>query len=125
MENPFPPHATSLGGGFTTSSNFGMPSLTSTQEPKDPFHNTTLGNDDEEVYQEENLIDHNNIPNDVQIFLANPYNVEMMEKYIKANKIEIFLNLVKDGVNVSTRFDEATLFRQIMKGGAPVLPNPK
>lgn len=48
MENPFPPHATSLGGGFPSSSNFGMPNLTSTQEPEDPLHNTTLGNDDVE-----------------------------------------------------------------------------
>ena len=46
----------------------------------------------------------------------------MMEKSIRANKIEIFLNLVKDDVNATTSFDESTLFRQITKDGAPVLP---
>ena len=46
----------------------------------------------------------------------------MMEKSIRENKIEIFLNLVKDGVNVPMIFDESTLFRQIMNGGAPILP---
>ena len=45
-----------------------------------------------------------------------------MEKSIRANKIEIFLTLVKDGVNVPMSFDESTLFRQITKGGAPMLP---
>ena len=30
--------------------------------------------------------------------------------------------MVKDGVNVPPSFDESTLFRQITKGGAPVLP---
>ena len=45
-----------------------------------------------------------------------------MEKSIRENKIEIFLNLVKDGVNVPTSFDESTLFRKITKGGVPMLP---
>ena len=30
--------------------------------------------------------------------------------------------MVKDGVNIPTSFDESTLFRQITKGGAPILP---
>lgn len=38
--------------------------------------------------------------------------------------MKIFLNLVKDGVNVPTIFDESTLFRQITKDGAPILPMP-
>ena len=45
----------------------------------------------------------------------------MSEKYIGANKMEIFLKLVEDGVNVPTSFDESTLFRQITKDSAPVL----
>jgi len=74
------------------------------------------------VYQDEDHIDKNNIPSDVQTFLSNPYNLEMMEKSIKSNKIEIFPNLVKDGDNAPTSFDQTTLFRQISKGGGPILP---
>ena len=114
MDNPFPPQLASLGNTFLPSINFGMPSSTSTQEPKNPFRNTTLGSnshDEEEVYQEEDPIDNNNIPSDVQKFLLDPYNLEMMEKSIRANKTGIFLNLVKDGVNVPTSVDENTLFR--------------
>ena len=111
MENPFPPLTTSLGSTLPSSSNLGMPSLTSTQEPEDPFCNTTLGGNDKEVYQDEDPIDHNDIPSDVRTFLADPYNLEMMEKSIRENKTEIFLNLVKDGVNIPTSFDESTLFR--------------
>jgi len=102
MENPFPPLTTSLGRAIPSSSNLGMPNSTSTQESKDPFRNTTLGVNDEEVYQDEDPID---VPSDVRTFLVDPYNLEMMEKSIRANKTEIFLNLVKDGVNVPTRFD--------------------
>ena len=47
----------------------------------------------------------------------------MLEKTIRVNKTKISINLVKDGVNVPTSFDENTLFRQITKDGAPVLPN--
>ena len=125
MENPFPLRSALLRSTFPPSIKFGMPSSTSTQEPENPFRNTTLGSnshDEEEVYQEEDPIDNNNIPSDVQIFLANPYNLEMMEKSIRANKNEIFPNLVKDGVNVPMSFDERTLFRQIKKDGAPMLP---
>ena len=113
-----------IGENISPSTNFGMPSSTSTW-PEDPFWNTTLGSnshDDEEVYQDEDPIDNNNIPSDVQMFLVDPYNSEMSEKSIKENKTEIFLNLVKDGVNVFTSFDESTLFRQITKDGAPMLP---
>lgn len=46
----------------------------------------------------------------------------MLEKSIRENKTKIFLNLVKDGVNVPMSFDESTLFRQITKDGALVLP---
>jgi len=102
-----------------------MPSSTSTQELENPLRNTTLGSnshDEDEVYQEEDPIDNNNIPSDVQTFLSDPYNLEMMEKSIRANKTEIFLNLIKDGVNVLMSFDENTLFRQITKGGVLVLP---
>ena len=122
MDNPFPPLTTSLGSMIPSSLNLGVPNSTSAQEPKDPFRNTTLGVNDEEVYQDEDPIDPNDVPSDVRTFLADPYNLEMMEKSIRANKTEIFLNLVKDGVNVPTSFDESTLFRQIKKGGAPVLP---
>ena len=122
MENPFPPLTTSLGSTIPSSSNLGMPNSTSTQESEDPFHNTTLGVNDEEVYQDEDPIDPNDVPSDVRTFLADPYKFEMMEKSIRANKTEIFLNLVKDGVNVPTSFDENTLFRQIKKGGALVVP---
>ena len=31
--------------------------------------------------------------------------------------------MIKDGVNVPMSFDENTLFRQITKGGAPMLPS--
>ena len=61
------------------------------------------------MYQDEGPNDNNN--NELQTFLSNPYNVEMMEKSIRENKIEIFLNLVKDGVNVPMSFDESILFR--------------
>ena len=43
MENPFPPQSASLGSTFPPSKNFGMTSSMSTQEPKNPFQNTTLG----------------------------------------------------------------------------------
>ncbi len=98
-----------------------MPNSTSTRELEYPFHNTTLGDNDEEIYQDEDPIDPNDVPSDVRTFLAEPYNVEMMEKSIRANKTKIFLNLVKDGVNVPPSFDENALFRQITKGGAPML----
>ena len=39
-----------------------MPNSTSVQEPEDPFHNTTLGVNDEEVYQDEYPIDPNDVP---------------------------------------------------------------
>ena len=81
-----------------------------------------MGVDDEEVYQDEDFIEPNDVPSDVRTFLADPYNLEMMEKSIRENKTEIFLNLVKDGVNVPTSFDESTLFRKIKKGGAPIVP---
>ena len=68
-----------------------MPNLTSMQEPEDPFCNTTLEGNYEEVYQDEDPIDPNDIPSDVRKFLADPYNLEMMEKSIRENKIEIFL----------------------------------
>ena len=42
------------------------------QEPEDPFHNTTLEGNDKEVYQDEDPIDPNDIPNDVRAFLADP-----------------------------------------------------
>ena len=45
-----------------------MPSSTSTQEPNNPFQNTTLGSnthDEEEVYQDKDPIHNNNIPSDV------------------------------------------------------------
>lgn len=121
-KNPFPTHTTSTGGTIPSSSNLGMPNSTPAQEPEDPFRNTTLGNDDEEVYQDEDPINPNDVPSDVRTFLVDPYNLEMMEKSIRENKTEIFLNLVKDGVNIPTSFDENTLFRQIRKGGVPVLP---
>ena len=114
MENPFPPWLVSLGNTFPPSTKFGIPSSKSTQEPKNPFQNTILGSnshDDEEVYQDEDPIGNNNIPSDVQMFLANPYNLEMLEKSIRENKTEIFLNLIKDGVNVPMSYDESTLFR--------------
>ena len=111
MENPFPPHTTSLGSKIPSSLNLGVHNSTSVQEPEDPFHNTTLGGNDKEVYQDEDPIDPNDVPNYVRTFLVDPYNLEMMEKSIRANKTEIFLNLVKDGVNVPTSFDESTLFR--------------
>ena len=114
VESPFPPQITSLGSTFPSSSNFDMPSLTSTHELEDPFRNTTLeknSHDDEEVYQEEDPIDKNKIPSDVRTFLVDPYNLEMIKKSIRENKTEIFLNLVKDDVNVPTSFDESTLFR--------------
>ena len=122
MENPFPPNTTSLGNTIPSSSNLGIPKSTSAQEEKDPFRNTTLGVNDEEVYQDEDPIDPNDVPSDVRNFLVDPYNLEMMEKSIRVNKIQIFLNFIKDGVNVPTSFDESTLFRKIKKGGAPVLP---
>ena len=81
-----------------------------------------MGVNDEEVYQDEDPVNPNNVPSDVTTFLVDPYNLKMMEKSIRANKTEIFLNLVKDGVNVPTSFDESTLFRQIKKGGAPIVP---
>lgn len=56
------------------------------------------------MYQDEDPIENNNIPSDVQTFLGDLYNLEMLEKYIRGNKMEIFLNLVKDGVNVPTLF---------------------
>ena len=43
MENPFPPQKTSLGRKFPSSSNFGIPSLTSIQESKDLFCDKILG----------------------------------------------------------------------------------
>ena len=55
------------------------------------------------------------------MFHVDPYYLEMIEKSIREKKNEIFLNLVKDDVNVPTSFDERTLFRQITKGGALVL----
>ena len=75
MENPFPPLTTSLGSTIPSSSNLGMPNPTSTQESKDPFRNTTLGGNDEEVYQDEDPIDPNDVPSDVRNFLADPYNL--------------------------------------------------
>lgn len=74
------------------------------------------------MYQDKDPIENNNIPSDVQTFLVDPYNLELLEKSIRENKTEIFLNLVKDGVNVPTSFDKSTLFRKITKNGAPVLP---
>ena len=91
-----------------------MPSSTSIEELENPFRDTTLGSnshDEEEVYQDEDPIDNNNIPGDIQTFLTDSYNLEMMEKSIGSNKTEIFLNLVKDGVDVPMSFDERTLFR--------------
>ena len=95
MENPFPPHTTSLGSTLPSSLNLGMLNLTSMQEPEDPFCNTTLGDNDEELYQDEDPIDPNDIPSDVRTFLVDPYNLEMMKKSIRANKTEIFLNWLK------------------------------
>ena len=118
MENPFPPRSASLGSTFPPSIKFGMPSSISTQELENPFRKTTLGSnshDEEEVYQDEDPIGDNNIPSDVKTFLVDPYNIEMMEKSIRENKTEIFLNLVKYGINVPTSFDESTLFRKITK----------
>ena len=113
MENSFPLLTTSLGSTIPSSSNLGMPNTTSAQESEDPFRNTTLGGNDEEVYQDEDPIAPNDIASDVRTFLVDPYDLEMMEKSIRENKTEIFLNLVKDSVNVPTSFDESTLFRQI------------
>ena len=48
----------------------------------------------------------------------------MSKEMIRAHKIEVFLILIKDGVNVPINFDENTLFREITKDGAPVLPYP-
>ena len=62
MENPFPPLTTSLGSTIPSISNPGMPNTISAQESEDPFRNTTLGGNDEEVYQDEDPIDHKNIP---------------------------------------------------------------
>ncbi len=67
IENPFPPHTTSLGSTLPSSLNLDMPNLTSTQELEDPFYNTTLGGNDEEVYQDEDPIDPND--NEVRTFL--------------------------------------------------------
>ena len=94
--------------------NFGMPSSTPTQELENRFWNTTIGSnahDEEEVYQDEDPIENNDIPNDVQTFFVDPYNLEILGKYIRVNKNKIFLNLVKDGVNVPMSFDESTFFR--------------
>ena len=120
MENPSPSATTSLGNVVPSNPNVGMPS---TQEQEHPFHNASLGVNNEEAYQDEDTIDFDDISSEVKTFLADPYNVEMMEKSIKANKTDIFLNLIKDGVNVPTSFDENTLFNQIKKGGAPLAPN--
>ena len=54
-------------------------------------------------------------------FLQTHTTQKMLEKSIRVNKTEIFLNLVKDAVNVPTSFDESTLFRKIIKDGAPML----
>ena len=45
----------------------------------------------------------------------------MMKKYIRTNKTKIFLNFVKDGVNVPMIFYESTFFRKITKDGALLL----
>ena len=62
MENPFPSLTTSLGNTIPSSSNLGMPNPTSTQELEDHFLNTTLGDNDEEAYQDEDPIDPNDVP---------------------------------------------------------------
>ncbi len=120
MENLPPAVATSLGDVFPSNPNLGMPNI---QEPQQPFHNSNLGDNDEEVYQDEDPIDFGDISSEVKTFLADPYNVEMMEKSIKANKTDIFLNMIKDGVNFPTSFDENILFTQVKKGGSPLAPS--
>ena len=49
MESPFFPNITSSRNTIPSSSNPVMPNSTFTQEPEDPFRNTTLGGDDEEI----------------------------------------------------------------------------
>ena len=49
MENPLPLDVTSLGNMIPPNANFGMPNVTFKQDPKDPFHNTTLVVNDEEA----------------------------------------------------------------------------
>ena len=120
MENLPPSIATSLGNVLPSNPNLGVPNV---QEPQQPFHNNNPNVNDDEVYQDEDPIDFGDISSEVKTFLADPYNVEMMDKSIKANKTDIFLNLIKDGVNVPTSFDENVLFNQVKKGGAPLAPN--
>ena len=74
MGNPFPPLTTSLGSTIPSSSNLDMPNTTSTQELEDPFFNTTLGGNDEKVYQDKDPIDPNDVPSDVRNFLVDHYN---------------------------------------------------
>ena len=119
MENLPPSVATSLGNVVPSNPNLGMPNI---QEPQQPCHNKNPDVNDEEVYQDEDPIDFDDISSEVKTFLVDPYNVEVMEKSIRANKTDIFLNLIKDGVNIPTSFDENTLFSQIRKGGSLVVP---